>query len=954
MTEDFQRVRHLFEAALDRRPAERQAFLDGACDGHPALRAEVERMLAADAQTHAFIDAERRGTPTVENATPACPSCGAALLASPKFCPECGSPLAADGVEGRFRAGALFANRFRIVAGLGRGGMGEVYRAHDLELGQPVALKFLTALRSDERARQRLRNEVRLARQLAHPNVCRVYDIGEAHGELYLSMEYVDGEDLASLLKRIGRLPVDKGVEIARKLCAGLAAAHAKGVLHRDFKPANIMIDASGEVRVMDFGLAAVSTELEAKDIRSGTPAYMAPEQLAGREATVQSDLYALGLVLYELFTGKAPFDARDPDELQRQRESHPSTTPATLIPELPSRVEQAILHCLEPDPKLRPASALDVSASLPGGDPLAEALAAGETPSPGVVAASGPTGAVRLRAAIAVLALTAIGLGLAVYMAPKAQIAGRIPLRYSPEVLIERARDIVRSLGYSDTAADAAAGFQNEDGWIETVTSSMSRASREAWGARLSVAPFPISFWYRQSEILLERPSSMAEAALRAMPRPRAIGTAGEVMVDLDLEGALLAFRASSRPGAATPGSGDGVDWSALFAAARIDVSQFMPTEPSPIPRGTADTRVAWHGPYRSSAQPVRVEAGAVNGAPSYFEVVLPWSTSVHSSNPSLDPSRPTAFHEIVFQNVVGFLIAVAAILLARYNWMHGRGDVRGAGIIFLYLLSALLASTVLGAQRISFRDQSSVALSISVGAALMYLALEPWVRRMWPQALITWSRVLAGRWRDPVVARDVAIGVLAAVGINCLRHALYLWASPVGAPAAPHVYVGGLARFTLDQLMGTRFVASAALYCVGGGLALSLTMFLVFFLARALCRNAWLGAVVYIAFLSAALGAATLPLLAAGGWIEIIVQTTVNVVTVLVMLRFGLLALAVWATFGWFIEHSLLTYQFGAWYGESSLAAVVIISLTALWAFRTSLGGRPVLAASWAGREA
>src|SRR4030095_15877020 len=130
-----------------------------------------------------------------------CPSCRARLERATRFCPSCGTPVGgAIADEGRFRAGALFANRFRIVAALGRGGMGEVYRAHDLELGQPVALKFLTVFRSDDRARARLRNEVRLARQIAHPNVCRVYDIGEAQGELYLTMEFVDGEDLAALL----------------------------------------------------------------------------------------------------------------------------------------------------------------------------------------------------------------------------------------------------------------------------------------------------------------------------------------------------------------------------------------------------------------------------------------------------------------------------------------------------------------------------------------------------------------------------------------------------------------------------------------------------------------------------------------------------------------------------------------------------------------------------------
>ena len=145
---------------------------------------------------------------------------------------------------------------------------------------------------------------------------CAACTISERHGgHVYISMEYVDGEDLAVLLQRIGRLPLDKGIEVARKLCAGLAAAHAKGVLHRDLKPRNIMIDSHGGVRIMDFGIAVVADRLDPADIGSGTPAYMAPEQLAGREVTRQSDLYALGLVLFELFTGRPPFQAKSVHE---------------------------------------------------------------------------------------------------------------------------------------------------------------------------------------------------------------------------------------------------------------------------------------------------------------------------------------------------------------------------------------------------------------------------------------------------------------------------------------------------------------------------------------------------------------------------------------------------------------------------------------------------------------
>lgn len=189
--------------------------------------------------------------------------------------------------------------------------MGEVYRATDLKLGQPVALKFLPEETArDPKTLVRFHNEVRIARQVGHANVCRVYDIGEVEGIPYLSMEYVDGEDLRSLLRRIGRLPPDKALEIARKLCAGLAAAHDKGVLHRDLKPANIMIDGRGQVLITDFGLAGIMGQIEGMEARNGTPGYMAPEQLSGKEVSAQSDIYALGIVLYEMFTGKRPFHA--------------------------------------------------------------------------------------------------------------------------------------------------------------------------------------------------------------------------------------------------------------------------------------------------------------------------------------------------------------------------------------------------------------------------------------------------------------------------------------------------------------------------------------------------------------------------------------------------------------------------------------------------------------------
>jgi serine/threonine protein kinase len=190
------------------------------------------------------------------------------------------------GSKDRFVTGAMLAGRYSIVSLVGRGGMGEVFKAEDLKLNQTVALKFLPEkIALDGAALTRFHNEVRIARQVAHPNVCRVYDIGEVAGRHFISMEFIDGEDLSSLLRRIGRLPGDKAVELARQMCAGLAAAHEVGVLHRDLKPANVMIDGRGKARITDFGLAVVSEELCGDEVMSGTPAYMAPEQLTGRKS---------------------------------------------------------------------------------------------------------------------------------------------------------------------------------------------------------------------------------------------------------------------------------------------------------------------------------------------------------------------------------------------------------------------------------------------------------------------------------------------------------------------------------------------------------------------------------------------------------------------------------------------------------------------------------------------
>jgi tRNA A-37 threonylcarbamoyl transferase component Bud32 len=319
-----------------------------------------------------------------------CRQCGRDLPVGASECPECSpsvpnSRAVTEAALGKrpasapIAAGTILAGRYLILGLAGRGGEGEVYRAEDRKLGQAVALKILPdSVRTDERRLERLAHEVRMGRRVSHPNVCRVYDIVEAEGQAFLTMEWIDGEDLASHLRRKDRLPKDVAMGIARQICAGVAAAHDQGVLHRDLKPANVMIDDRGTVRVTDFGLAAATATVHGERAREGTPLYMSPEQLAGGAVTAQSDIYALGLVLYEVFTGRHPFPGRTLEEMLALRKS-PPPEPSSVAPGLHPAVERVILRCLEVDPKHRPPSGHDVAAALPGGGRLADAMAAAQ-----------------------------------------------------------------------------------------------------------------------------------------------------------------------------------------------------------------------------------------------------------------------------------------------------------------------------------------------------------------------------------------------------------------------------------------------------------------------------------------------------------------------------------------------------------------------------------------------
>ena len=551
----------------------------------------------------------------------------------------CVSPQSQDD---SLRPGTVILDRYRIVSLLGKGGMGTVYRAEDQVLRQEVALKFLSAAcASDPRSIRNLQQEVKISRQVTHNNVCRVYDIGDIHGRPFISMEYVDGEDLTSVLRRIGRLPQDKAIQIARQMCAGLQAAHDQGVLHRDLKPANVMLDGKGNVRIADFGIAAaVETSTDGEGI-AGTPAYMAPELFTGAPTSIRSDIYGLGLVLYELFTGRVMFKAKTITELLVQHK-RPRPLPRDLVADLDPAVEDMILRCLSQDPEQRPRSALAVLAGLPGGNPLAESLAAGQTPSPELVAAAGGSGKLRPKTAWGLVASIVAGLILLTLWETDMKVLYATSLPKPGAVLVDRAQEHIRALGFDVDDVHIAHGFKI---WRPRLQEILDRdASPESWRLRLGLKrPTVVAVWYRQvpaGESLVAHNIKGRVSWEDPPPAP------GSVQVRLDPGGHLQELLA--RPGpqvtGAVPGNGNTPEaaavWSKLFQAADLDLQQFRPVRPKRDPGTFATVRAAWEGRYPENPRlQVRIEAAPLGDRPVAFHPVDP-----HRHRPGLGVPAPPA----------------------------------------------------------------------------------------------------------------------------------------------------------------------------------------------------------------------------------------------------------------------------------------------------------------------
>ena len=823
--------------------------------------------------------------------------------------------------------------------------MGEVYRADDLKLGQAVALKFLPQdVALNQQQMDLLYNEVRLARTVSHPNVCRVYDVGEVEGHHFLSMEFIDGEDLASLLRRIGRLSTDKGVEFARQICGGLYAAHEKGVVHLDLKPSNIMVDGRGKVRITDFGLARLAES--SGDIAGivGTPAYMSPEQLAGAAVGEHSDIYSLGLILHEMFTGKPVFRAGSIAELIRIRDQVSPSRLSGIVREIDPAVDGIIQRCLEKDPGLRPANVVQVAAALPGGDPLAAAIAAGEIPSPELVAASGGKGGLAIWKSLAMLGSFMLLIALSVFLTHRSSKVTHSDLKFEPQVLEARALEISELLGVeSGHAIDSGYGY-----WYNPDQKNQTNGDWPGGGDT------PLEFWYRAGSTYLtpQHPFLYARQPRQLTLHDPPATDSG--MVSIRLTGSGLLREASVVPYLTKQEQTDfdvieEQRWKALFQAAGFKFSNFIEAKPhweSPWP---ADRTHAWESQsdtQAESTEPIRIEAAEHDGHICYFQVVYPWTTRQWTlptrqpeQNNNSNPSH-TRFGEIAqdsFFFLIGGPLLLVSMLLAARNVKAELTDSTGALRFAAFMLSV---DTILGIleshHNLSFGLQLSSILSCLVTALgrtvrfyIYYLALEPYVRKLWPHVLIGWNRLIGGRFSDPLIAREVMIGALLGTLAACV------------SAGATLIGDGGSATMLSDQpaipdaLLGGQGALLALLTCLQNTLSTVFPL-LVLVVFRLTLRFDILAVLAFTAVFSYAQSSP-------GDTAFVLAAIAIGrLIASLTGMRVGLLALMAHNAFFHLLTRLPVTYDLSAWYFSTGLLGFGIPLILFLLAFSIALGDR------------
>lgn len=927
-TDRHAQIKQVFLEVCARPPEERAAYLNGVCPDAD-LRREVEKLLAH----HTDDDPVERRPSAAKFES----------ITVPVRRSTAREPDEPDG-DPRFAAGRMIGGRFRIVDRVGAGGMGEVWRAEDTVVGQTVALKFLPRdVSGDARWLSRLRREVRVARTVTHPNVCRVHDIGEADGEYFLAMEFVDGENLATLLRQAGRFSPARALETARQICFGLAAAHAKGVLHRDLKPANILIDKSGNVQLTDFGLAAPRDAIPRLEIRAGTPAYMAPEQYAGIDVSVRSDIYALGLVLYELFTGEAAFGASNPAGYAGLHSDAAPTPPSELATDLDPAVERIILQCIQKDPEDRPASALLVAAALPGGDVLGALVATGETPPPEMIAAAGGSGSWARSVSLGLLLATGLLAATYVIHATRSNTRLHHALAKPPEVLADAARKTLADLGIDRAGMSEAFGFADavSTRFWEDPVKVLGNSSFASY-AFATAAPDDPVFWYRigPPPMYPTDPIALTLRTERATAIDPPITTRGMTSLVYTSDGALRGF---VRVPPAEPSSRESRPLEqALLERISSSAPALTPTDPDLLPTVPFTARRAWLASHTDSDDEAQRFETATLGATPVFAAAV----TAHSPEASEPLYRRSSWRRAAHENIQIVLFLPTFLIGVPIAFSHlrrGRGDIRGgfrlAGLaLFIRGAVWLLRSphtTIVGAELRSLLYAVIGMLAVATAMWVFYVALEPYVRRYWPQTIIAWSRLLMGRWRDPRVGRDVLVG--AALGT--------FWAVVSAIDRSAAAWLGLDPRHALQDLdafnilLGGRFTLAVVLQTFQRSLYHALLFLLIMVLLKRLLRRTWLAGVLATILI----GLEFMPLGShpAVSWLTL--GLGVVGVGVWALTQFGIVPIVVGGLVGTLLIQAPVTLDPTRWYADIGLFCLAIVAAIAIFGFVTA--GRPPL---------
>jgi serine/threonine-protein kinase len=605
----------------------------------------------------------------------------------------------------------------------------------------------------------------------------------------------------------------------------------------------------------------------------------------------------------------------------------------SSSVRDIDPTVERIILKCLDPDPAKRPSGALAVSAALPGGDPLAAALAAGETPSPEMVAAAGAQEGLKPAIAIACLAAILISLAAIVYFDCRQELAAMVNFELPPEALAVQARKTIQQFGYTAPPTDRAFTFDYSGAYLYYLK-QQSKQPLDWPKVALSQPPV-IYFSYRESPLPLEPRNFDILGRISVDDPPPAIS--GMARITLDLTGQMRSFSAVPPQVDSSPPLAQQPDPTPLFTAAGLDLKSFQPTDPHWTPLAPVDARAAWTGTFPNlPAQPIRVEAAWWRGKPVYFQIVGPWTQQDRM------PSAPRGNANYTWLALEGSGSILAALMAWR-NLRLGRGDKQGAirlaGFVFSIVLVEILLRAHFAAAASSFRLMiEAVSQALWTGALLWlaYIALEPAVRRLWPRSLITWTRLLSGRWQDALVGRDVLIGLLVGMGYDLV----------FAADNEYTIRMGGIPSTgpKLDALLGIHRALSVVLDRAQDGILGSFLFFLLFFVLRAILRKEWLaGGAFVLLFIGLRLFSSNnnYPL------VDVPAMIIVYSVVVVMLLRCGLLALVVAIFVTDLVAEMVFTTNFSAWYGTGSLLLILLVSGLAIFAFRKSLGGHRISAA-------